>query len=271
MKNKRNFTVRDRLYFEHLKMFEISTRKIMKSVFFAGKKIAAVDSMQRRLDSRGAGLIYSRKIPNSRTLYFRLTEKGANYLGVKVDTQPICETRLFSLMGRLYFINRPPVDCDRSLCTNVTLGKFIKCKDLEEGKIRPPRVDFYIAQNNSGDDGKSEIVLGAILPDLNSEVRRVVDRLVKHSRNFIARNQFTPLMRAGRFEWTILTGHEAKKDDLLLGANRMINRRLASQYFKNGLGFDDVPPIRVKVEVIPELANLRLRKKRKRGDDESPK
>ena len=51
----------------------------------------------------------------------------------------------------------------------------------------------------------------------------------------------------------------------------MINRRLASQYFKNGLGFDDVPPIRVKVEVIPELANLRLRKKRKRGDDESPK
>lgn len=243
----------------------------MKSVFFAGKKMAAVDSMQRRLDSRGAGYIYSRKIPNSRTLYFRLTEKGANYLGTKVDTQPICETRLFALMGRLCFIHRPPAGCDRSLCTNVTLGKFIACKDLEEGKIRPPRVDFYIAQNSLGVGDKSEIVLGAILPDLNSNVRRVVDRLVRHSRNFIARDQFIPLMRAGRFEWTILTGHEAKRDELLLGANRMINRRLASQYFKKGLGFDDVPPIRVKVEVIPELANLRLRKKRKRGDNESSK
>jgi hypothetical protein len=267
MKKQIRFTVRDRLVFEHLKTFQISTRRVIKSVFFAGKKMAAVDSMQRRLDSRGAGYIYTRRLPNSRTRYLRLTEKGADYLGVKVDTQPICETRLFALMGRLHFINDPPAGCNRSLCTNESLGKFIASKDLEEGRIRPPRVDFYIAQSKLNDGDNPNVVLGAILPDLNSDVRRIIDRLVKHSRNIITRNQFISVMSAGRFEWTILTGHEAKKEELLLGANRMINRRLASEYFKKGLGLNDTPPIRVKVEVVPELANLRLRKRRKRGNE----
>ena len=82
--------------------------------------------------------------------------------------------------------------------------------------------------------------------------------------SFVERGWFIEVMRAGRFEWTILTGHQAKEEELRQATTRMLQRRMASLYFENSLDLIDVPPIRVKVEVIPELANLRLLKKKKK-------
>jgi hypothetical protein len=111
----------------------------------------------------------------------------------------------------------------------------------------------------------ADVSLGAVLPDLNSTVERVVKRCVTHSINFLERGWFVEVMRAGRFEWTILTGHKAKQDELQQATTRTLQRRMASLYFKHSLDYSDVPPIRVNVEVIPELANLRLLKKKKKN------
>lgn len=266
MKKNINLTSRDRLVLEHLKNFEISTKRVLREKFFDGKKMAAVVSMQRRLDGRGVGYIYGTKIPGLRTLYFRLTRRGANYLGVKTNTQPMKDTKLFGLIGRLYFFHRVPAGIQRSICTDSMLLKFINNEDLESGKIRPPRVDFYIAQNKIEDDKNSGLALGVLLPDLNSTVRRVSDRILSHSENFIERRWFIDVMKAGRFEWTVLTGHRPKVEELQMAVTRKLRRRLAALYFKHSLDLSEMPPIRVKVEVIPELANIRLLKKKKKAN-----
>ena len=265
MEKNINLTTRDRLVLEHLKTFEISTKHVLRTQFFEGKKMAAVVSMQRRLDDRGVGYIYGTQIPGSRTLYFRLTQRGADYLGVKSNTQPMKDTKLFGLIGRLYFFHRVPAGIQRSICTDSMLLKFINNEDLETGKIRPPRVDFYIAQNKIEDDKHSGLALGVILPDLNSTVRRVSDRVLNHSENFIERNWFIDVMKAGRFEWTILTGHRPKVEELQMAVTRKLRRRLAALYFRHSLDLSERPPIQVKVEVIPELANLRMLKKKKKA------
>lgn len=262
---------RDRLVFEHLAKFQTSTKPILKLAFFEGRKMKAVDSMLRRLDSRGIGYLYGRHLPNSKTLCYRLTKKGAKHLGIEIDTQPIPILRLFVLMGRAYFINRTPKETQRALCTDSMLAKFIACKDLESGVIRPPRVDFYISQTKIEGAEKSENALGAILPDLNANVRRVADRVVNHCKGFIERGFFHEVMRAGRFELAILTGHQAKKNELQEAATRNLQRRLKDTYFEHSLNSTEVPPVRVKVEVIPELANLRLLKRNKKAIRDSTK
>ena len=264
MKKKINLTARDLLILEHLKTFEVSTKRVLQSQFFQGKKMDAVVSMQRRLDYRGVGFICGTRIPSSRTHYYRLTRRGADFLGVKVNTQPFNILKLFGLIGRLYFIHREPAGIRRSICTDSMLLKFIDNEDLKSGKIRPPRVDFYITQNKIEVDNDSEMALGVILPDLNATVRRVSDRILSHSENFIERRWFVDLMKAGRFEWTILTGHRPKAEELQMAVTRKLRRRLAALYFKHSLDLSDLPPIRVKVEVIPELANIRLLKKKRK-------
>jgi hypothetical protein len=264
MEKQIQLTPRDQLIFEQLAQFEISTKKILHSSFFEGRRMKAVDSTIRRLDARGIGYVNGRRQPNSRTQYFELTKAGAEYLGTKVNKQPMAISRLFTLIGRLHFINRPPEERQRALCTDAMLAKFIACEAFKSGKIRPPRVDFYIAQNKIVTAEDRELALGAILPDLNASVDRVAKRCIKHSMSFVERGWFIEVMRAGRFEWTILTGHQAKEEELRQATTRMLQRRMASLYFENSLDLIDVPPIRVKVEVIPELANLRLLKKKKK-------
>lgn len=229
----------------------------------------AVDSTLRRLDSRGVGYLHGKRLPNSRTLYYRLTRSGSKHLGIRPSTQPMRVSRLFSIIARLYFINRAPKDVQRTLTTNEMMAKFMDAKALEKGEIRPPRVDFYIAQTKIETAEKPEVAMGAILPDLNSSVERVVKRCIKHSMNFVERGWFVDVMRAGRFEWTILTGHKAKREELLRATTRVLQRRMASLYFHHSLDSTDVPPIRVKVEAIPELANLRLLKKKKKPSRDS--
>lgn len=255
---------RDQLILEHIAKFEISTKTILHRLFYEGRRMKAVDSTIRRLDGRGVGYLHGSKLPRSRTLRFRLTPSGGRHLGIQVDTQPIPIIRLFKLVGRLHFINKPPTGIQRTLCGDSILKKLITCEALEVGKIRPPRVDFYIAQNKMEGAENTDLALGAMLPDLNSDIRRVVDRIVTHSKGFVERNWFADVMRAGRFEWTILTGHKAKADELQLAATRVLRRRMVRLYFKHSLDSTDVPPIRIKVEVIPELANLRLLKRRKK-------
>ena len=255
---------RDQHIFQQLADFEVTTKKILHRSFYEGRKMKAVDSTIRRLDYRGIGFIHGSQQPNSQTQYFRLTPAGTKYLGIKPNKQTMSPSRLFSLIGRLYYINRPPEDQQRGLCPPAALSKLMGCEDFDNGKIRPPRVDFYITRNKIEVAEDADVAFGAVLPDLNSTVERVVKRCVTHSLNFLDRGWFVEVMRAGRFEWTILTGHKAKQDELQRATTRTLQRRMASLYFKHGLDYLDVPPIRVKVEVIPELANLRLRKKKKK-------
>ena len=262
---------RDQLILEQLADFEVTTKKILHRSFFEGRRMIAVDSTIRRLDHRGIGFIHGRRLPNSKTQYFRLTPAGAKYLGIKPNKKAMAISRLFSLIGRLYYINRPPEDQERGLCPTAALSKLMGSEDFDNGKIRPPRVDFYIARNKIEVAEDAEVAFGAVLPDLNSTVERVVKRCVTHSINFLERGWFVEVMRAGRFEWTILTGHKAKQDELQRATTRTLQRRMASLYFKHSLDYSDVPPIRVNVEVIPELANLRLlKKKKKKPSRETP-
>ena len=92
---------RDQLILEQLADFEVTTKKILHRSFFEGRRMIAVDSTIRRLDHRGIGFIHGRRLPNSKTQYFRLTPAGANYLGIKPNKKAMAISRLFSLIGRL--------------------------------------------------------------------------------------------------------------------------------------------------------------------------
>ena len=223
----------------------------------------AVDSMLRRLDERGIGYLYGRKVPGTQTLYFRLTEKGAADLGYRFDPKAPSITEIFKQFSTLHFIHCGPKSQFRKRFDKATLNKFIDCEELRTGKFRPPRVDFYIARNKIDDAEDSSLVLGGVLPDLNTKVERVVQRCVKHSQNLIKRGWFVDVMRSGRFEWSILTGHKQKQAELENTVTRALQQRMGMLYFKHRLNARKLPPIQIKVEVIPELATIRLRKRKK--------
>lgn len=269
MKKQIKLMPRDLAILDHLAEFDVTTKKVLHKAFYEGRRMKAVDSTIRRLDARGVGFVFGCNQPNSRTQYFQLTPEGAAFLGTKANKQPLAISKLFTLVGRLYFINRPPENRERKLCSATDLQRLISAADYEPKKIRLPRVDFYIARNNIEGAEDQEVCFGAILPDLNSSVERVVKRVVNHSMSIVERGWFLDMMKAGRFEWTILTGHKAKEEELLQAATRVLRRRMASLYFHNGLDLLDYPPIKVKVEVIPELATIRLLKKKKKKTRDS--
>lgn len=259
-------TKRDHLVFEQVAEFELTTKKALWRSFFENQRMVAVDSMLRRLDERGIGYLHASKIPGTRTLYYRLTEKGARELGYQFNPKPPSITAICKRMATLYFMNCGPSSQTRKYLDKAALAQFINCEGLHTGKFRPPRVDFYIARNNIEDQQDSSLVLGGILPDLNTSVERAVQRCVKHSKNFIERGWFVDVMRAGRFEWSILTGHKKKQAELAHTIKRALEQRMGLLYFKHGLDSRKLPPIQVRVEVIAELAAIRLRKKKKDKD-----
>lgn len=254
-----NLSKRDRLILEHIHLFELTTKEVLKHLFFEIQTMSAVDSAVRRLGHRGKGLIRAVKAPGNGPWYYKLTHKGGKAIGIKLREQPFSVNKVFQAFGRTYFINRPPGGLVRSLHG---LDELIQLLNIEaEKNSRVARVDFFIQQNTIVDREDKDARLGMLIPDLNSSVRRVVDRCVKTCRNMIQRQRFLEPMRAGRFELVVLTGQQLKCSELEFALGKM-HSRLKREYWENRLSGGITPPISCRVEYIPELANLSYTKRK---------
>lgn len=250
---------RDRLILENIYLFDLSTKEIVKQLFFENQTMSAVDSALRRLGHRGKRLIRAVRAPGNGPWYYKLTQKGGKAIGVKLREQPYSINKVFQAFGRTYFINRPPTNLVRSLHG---LDELIQLLNIEaEKNSRVARVDFFIQQNTIVDREDKDVRLGMLIPDLNSSVRRVVDRCVKTSRNMIQRQRFLEPMRAGRFELVLLTGQQLKCDELEFALGK-IHTRLKREYWENDLSGGITQPIACRVEYIPELADLSYTKRK---------
>lgn len=239
-------TARDRIILEHIHHFDLSTPNILKEEFFENRKMAAVDSTTRRL--REHGLISSHKVPGGRKVYYRLTPDGGSRIGVEVKEVGSSFYSLGRSYGLLHFICRRPPNVTRVKCSRIMFDRLLASRDQ-----RFPRIDLYMAECKQLETEITTTCLGLAVVDLNSLNKRLVDRCVTHSRKFIQRGWFAEVMKAGRFEITVLTGDESKKNDLLLSVPIALRRKLQGDIIRNGLNSPDGFPIGFNVEVIPEL------------------
>ena len=258
MAKKLRLTTRDRLILEHIHQFNLSTPRILKGEYFEDKKMAAVDSTTRRL--RKHGLITSHQIDGSRRVYYRLTPEGGRTINQDVKPDVFGCFKFFRSYAMLHFICLRSPSVERVKCSPTMLSRLI----VDNG-MQFPRIDFYMAENKHQRDNSLTTSLGMAIADMRSKHRRLVQRCVKHSRNFIQRGWFVDVMKAGRFEITVLTGSESKKKDLELSVPRELRRQLRRDILKHGLESPIRFPIKFKVEVIPELDEIvPFRKKREK-------
>jgi len=245
-------TKRDKLILEHIALFRVTTYEILHGEFFEDKKLAAVKSTMRRLTNREAGLVSLHKFPGQRQKFMRLTPKGGRAIGVETHDKPFSLNTLRASYAMLYFICHEPESIQRAKCEFDFLANF-----MDTANYRLPRIDFYISQDSTVSKDEPEVSTGFVLCDFNSKIRRIVDRAVKHSRNFIRRGWFQDVMKAGRFEITILTGTESKQQELEMSLQREVIRQLHRDISAKGLSANAIPPIKMKVAYVPGLANLR--------------
>jgi hypothetical protein len=252
MSSSLRITKRDKLILEHIASFRITTYEVLHGEFFEDKQLAAVKSTMRRLTGNEAGLVSVHKLPGQRKKYLRLTPKGGKLIGCEVTDKPFSLNTVMASYATLYFIAHEPMNIRRAKCGSDFLANF-----MDTMNYRLPRVDFYISQNSSNSADEPEISTGFVLCDFNSKIRRIVDRAVKHARNFIKREWFRDVMKGGRFEITILTGTEAKLKELELSLQQEVLRQLRKDVLAKGLNVNGVSPIKMKVVHIPGLADLR--------------
>ena len=251
MKTKQAYlTKRDRLILAHIAEFNLTTAEIVKHLFYENLKMGAVDSTLRRLREK-YGLIEADKFYGQRKKYFRLTHAGAKLIGKTLDKEELGVQKAAASFARLQFLCVNPTGIVRSLCVPSKHPEIFKTSS-----IRPPKIDFYVAENTLKNQESPSIYLGAIIIDFNSHPKRIVKRCINHTRKFIRRGMFAEIMKAGRFEITVLTGTRLMKEAIDLNLNRELRRQLRIDVFKHGLDLPDSFPVKALTVVIPGLNTL---------------
>ncbi len=260
MNSKLNFlTKRDRMILSHIAEFNLTTIDIVKPLFFENLERAAAVSTLRRLREK-YGLVEADKFHGQRKKYFRLTRAGAKVIGKILDKEELGDEKAAASFARLQFLCINPQGIVRTLCKTSEHPDMFKSPNK-----KAPKVDFYIAENKLDNPDSPSIFLGAIIVDFNSHPKRIVSRCVKHSQNFIRRGLFAEIMKAGRFEITVLTGTKLKKDALDLILNRELRRLLRIDVLKHGLHAHDRFPVVAKTVVIPGINMLVPQARNKRA------
>ena len=254
-----NLKKRDELILKHIYEYNITMIEIVHQLFFENLKIGAAESTLRRLREKH-GLITREKLYGGRKKYFRLTPKGGGIIGKEVDGQEFKTGKVASSFANLHFLCIQSKGIVRTKCNPKHHPKL-----FPSATNPPARIDFYISENKLENPDSPSVSLGAIVPDLNSKTRRIIDRCVNHSRNFMERGWFAGAMKAGRFEITVLTGTYGKKKAIQANLNRELRRKLRSAVLRNGLDSPIRFPIRTDVIVIPGL-NLLIPKSKRSGN-----
>lgn len=251
METQLRVTKRDRLILEHIGRFNLTTSDILHGSFFENNKLDAVKSNLRRLGPKRHNLIAAGRFPNSRRRYYCLTKDGAALIGKPFSDKDFGWRKIADSYAWLYFICQQPEKVTRSKCHPRELTKF-----YSGDKFKLPRIDFYIAESRLKDAENPCVSLGFTFIDLDSKLRRIVDRCVNHLRNFIQRGWFADVMKAGRFELTVLTGTESKKRDIELVLDAKIRQKLRGDILKFGLYSPIRPSMTTAAVVIPGLNEL---------------
>ena len=241
---------RDLLILQHIYEFNITMIDIVHQLYFENLKIGAAESTLRRLREKH-GLLSRGKLYGDTKKYFRLTPAGGEMIGKQVEDKEFGSGKVAASYANLHFLCVQPKGISRTKCDPKKNPNLFPCS------INPPsRIDFYISENRLENADKPSVSLGAIFPDLNSRIQRINDRCVNQARRFIKLGWFAGAMKAGRFEMTVLTGTEAKKNAIEANLNRQLRMKLRADVLKHGLDSPVRFPIRTDVVVIPGLNTL---------------
>jgi len=222
-----NLTARDRDILKFVHLHRVGTDDILRQAFFPDCPLnRPVRKVMRRLVERKFLREFS---PATGAFYYVLAPRGARALGEKPrEPRPLTEQ---SLPGALAVA---------AYCAAAKIKRFT----AEEFAAKYPffcrkgmkTSGYFVEETTRG------LVVGFFITDRATKRRKMLSKIRKVIRARYKIHDFAKLIQARRFAILILTGHEAKKQEL----QRAIARRHKG-------------PVQVRVEVVPELGTLLMR------------
>lgn len=237
-------TRRDRDILAHVLRYRMSTRPILKRLFFHGLKDDALKSTLRRLAAPRHQLTGSSRknflrhfylqsfpicTPDAR-VYYRLTRRGAEEVAeleglAKIDkvVTPLQAQQLIANYAVLAF-------CCREGGAQV-LSKHEMVEHFPQLSCPGFRKHPYCLERANGKPH-----LNYLLVDHGAQVRWSVKKVMRAIERRLPIPAFERLMRRDRFSITLLTAYESKREDI-----------------EKALSLEE-PPVAVRVHVVPNLA-----------------
>lgn len=237
-------TERDRAILEHVLRYRMSTRPVLKELFFREQGLDALKSTLRRIAAPVREQLMGRArrnflrryylqafpmcTPDAR-VYYRLTRRGAREVDSlealsKTDqlVTPLQAQQLIANFAILNFCAQQQVD---------VLSRYELREDFPQfQRAGLPARPYFI------DERSTQPRLSFILIDHGAEVRWTVRKVMNAIERRLAIPAFERMMRQGTFYLTVLTAFESKKDD--------ITRALS----------EEDPACAVEIHVVPGLA-----------------
>jgi len=223
-------TPRDRDILKFIHRHRLGTDDIIRHALFPDvQQNRPVRKVMRRLVRQKYLREHS---PAAGAFYYILAPRGARALGEKPrEPRPFSEQSLPGALAIAAF-------CAVTKTQRFTAQEFVtKYPCFCRKGLRSS--GYFIEQTERG------LMIGFFITDRATKRRKMLSKIRKVIHARYRMHKFAELMQAGRFMILILTGHDAKKQEL----DRAIARRHRG-------------PVQVRVEVVPELGTLLTRLQR---------
>ncbi len=257
---------------------------LQRQPFFAGKTRAAVKSAVRRLCGtskryRQPPRRYRYLAPeplDERRVIYRLTPRATRLLGVSdYLAKPLGLQARIRRYALIWFLciegtvdnpqgvwdaerdtdDRCPTDESAASsiapCRRVPFSPRDFPAQFDVARHHAPRKNFYVEQ---AAEGRTRI--GFIVLDHGRDPRRVYRNASQSLLRFVQRGWLDDFLTAGCFDLTVLTVSEGKRAELELGLDKQLRAVLTSPLRRLGRRPGDPLPFRVRVLVVPGLADL---------------
>jgi hypothetical protein len=220
-------TARDCDILKFIHRHRLGTDEILRHAFFPDcQENRPVRKVMRRLVERKFLREYS---PAAGAFYYVLAPRGARALGEKPrEPRPLTEQSLPGTLAVAAY-------CAVAKLNFFTAQKFA-AKYPYFCKKGMKTSGYFVEETKHG------LVVGFFITDRATKRRKMLSKIRRVIRVRYRIDDFAKLIQARRFVILILTGHEAKKQEL----ERAIARRHRG-------------PVQVRVEVVPELGTLLMR------------
>ena len=238
---------RDLKILRHVAKFRMTTQDALHARFFAGQQRDAVKSTLRRLCGRGSAGYFLKSEPlDARRVYYRLTTRATNLLGIAEDV-----ARPLGIQSRIrrYAILWLMCIDDSAVRNPFNLRQFPEHFSVVADRL--PRSHFYI-EELPGDKTQ----LGFAVVDTGRHRQRVFRNTFSTMKRFLERGWLDDFIAARCFELSVLTLTDTARDAIDLQLGKYLHRTLAEPLLRLGVGQDAPLPFTIRVHVVPGLLDV---------------
>ncbi|NLX54253.1 MAG: hypothetical protein GXY58_03985, partial [Planctomycetaceae bacterium] len=212
-----------------------------------GQQRDAVKSTLRRLCGRGSAGYFLKSEPlDARRVYYRLTTRATNLLGIADDV-----ARPLGIQARIrrYAILWLMCIDDSAVRNPFNLRQFPEHFSVVADRL--PRSHFYI-EELPGDKTQ----LGFAVVDTGRHRQRVFRNTFTTMKRFLERGWLDDFIAARCFELSVLTLTDTARDAIDLQLGKYLHRTLAEPLLRLGVGQDAPLPFTIRVHVVPGLLEV---------------